>query len=127
MKGLLIKSKGEVLIYFIIPAQIKTIFLRCHFVIILFKLRNVFMLIIYYILIACGHTSSRELNKVAVQNSSGISPDCQIIVKLLIQIDPTRTASAGKVNLGAFRTYPKVSVTFLCQLHYLYSMSIYQY
>ena len=24
------------------------------------------------------------------------------------QIDPTRTISAGKVNLGAFRTYPKV-------------------
>ena len=24
------------------------------------------------------------------------------------QVDPTRTISAGKVNLGAFRTYPKV-------------------
>lgn len=28
---------------------------------------------------------------------------------LLLQIDPVRTISAGKVNLGAFRTYPKVS------------------
>ena len=26
----------------------------------------------------------------------------------MFQIDPTRTISAGKVNLGAFRTYPKV-------------------
>jgi len=25
----------------------------------------------------------------------------------LLQIDPIRTVSAGKVNLGAFRTYPK--------------------
>lgn len=24
-----------------------------------------------------------------------------------MQIDPIRTVSAGKVNLGAFRTYPK--------------------
>jgi len=30
---------------------------------------------------------------------------------LAIVIDPTRTISAGKVNIGAFRTYPKVSVS----------------
>ena len=28
-----------------------------------------------------------------------------------IVVDPIRTMSAGKVNLGAFRTYPKVSIT----------------
>lgn len=28
--------------------------------------------------------------------------------KLAIVVDPTRTISSGKVNLGAFRTYPKV-------------------
>ena len=27
----------------------------------------------------------------------------------LFQVDPIRTMSAGKVNLGAFRTYPKVT------------------
>lgn len=27
-----------------------------------------------------------------------------------IVVDPIRTMSAGKVNLGAFRTYPKVGV-----------------
>lgn len=32
-----------------------------------------------------------------------------IILKYIFQIDPTRTISAGKVNLGAFRTYPKVT------------------
>ena len=35
------------------------------------------------------------------------------------QIDPIRTISAGKVNLGAFRTYPKVKITFY---FYLYSV-----
>lgn len=25
-----------------------------------------------------------------------------------LQVDPVRTISAGKVNIGAFRTYPKV-------------------
>jgi hypothetical protein len=30
-----------------------------------------------------------------------------------IVIDPVRTISAGKVNLGAFRTYPKGGATFL--------------
>lgn len=29
-------------------------------------------------------------------------------ISFFFQIDPTRTISAGKVNLGAFRTYPKV-------------------
>lgn len=27
-----------------------------------------------------------------------------------VQIDPVRTISAGKVTIGAFRTYPKVSL-----------------
>ena len=31
----------------------------------------------------------------------------------LFQIDPVRTISAGKVNIGAFRTYPKVSTNLL--------------
>lgn len=31
-----------------------------------------------------------------------------ILLCLMRQIDPVRTISAGKVNLGAFRTYPKV-------------------
>lgn len=28
---------------------------------------------------------------------------------LILQIDPNRTVSAGKVEIGAFRTYPEVS------------------
>lgn len=34
------------------------------------------------------------------------------------QIDPNRTVSAGKVEIGAFRTYPEVSFnrTALCQV-----------
>ena len=28
----------------------------------------------------------------------------------LSKVDPVRTISAGKVNLGAFRTYPKVRI-----------------
>jgi len=31
-------------------------------------------------------------------------------VYIVCQIDPIRTISAGKVNLGAFRTYPKVLI-----------------
>lgn len=47
----------------------------------------------------------------------GVSFDPEFVFLLLLllycilfcfQIDPTRTISAGKVNLGAFRTYPKV-------------------
>lgn len=34
---------------------------------------------------------------------------CCSTVSCFPQIDPTRTISAGKVNLGAFRTYPKVN------------------
>jgi hypothetical protein len=30
-----------------------------------------------------------------------------------IVVDPTRTISSGKVNLGAFRTYPKVGICFV--------------
>ena len=33
---------------------------------------------------------------------------CSVLLPLT-QIDPIRTISAGKVNIGAFRTYPKVS------------------
>lgn len=33
-----------------------------------------------------------------------------------IVIDPTRTISAGKVNIGAFRTYPKVRIELLMSL-----------
>lgn len=29
------------------------------------------------------------------------------MINYIIKIDPTRTISSGKVNLGAFRTYPK--------------------
>jgi len=36
-----------------------------------------------------------------------------------IVIDPVRTISAGKVCLGAFRTYPKASVLFLIILYRL--------
>lgn len=35
---------------------------------------------------------------------------CNNTPNLNLQIDPTRTISAGKVNMGAFRTYPKVSL-----------------
>lgn len=37
------------------------------------------------------------------------------------QIDPNRTVSAGKVEIGAFRTYPEVSLnpTELRQVRYL--------
>lgn len=37
---------------------------------------------------------------------------------LAIVVDPTRTISSGKVNLGAFRTYPKV---FECLLFFSFS------
>ena len=30
------------------------------------------------------------------------------LLPLTLQIDPTRTVSAGKVEIGAFRTYPEV-------------------
>jgi COP9 signalosome complex subunit 5 len=33
-----------------------------------------------------------------------------LLYTLHLQIDPVRTISAGKVNLGAFRTYPKASI-----------------
>ena len=43
-----------------------------------------------------------------IENHSLLSrPLCYFI--LIFQVDPVRTISAGKVNLGAFRTYPKVS------------------
>ncbi len=33
---------------------------------------------------------------------------------LAVVIDPNRTISAGRVEIGAFRTYPEVSITRLC-------------
>lgn len=39
---------------------------------------------------------------------------------LAIVIDPHRTIAAGKVEIGAFRTYPEVrcSITLLCNIDY---------
>lgn len=41
---------------------------------------------------------------------------------LAIVIDPHRTIAAGKVEIGAFRTYPEVrcSITFLCNIRLLF-------
>ena len=35
---------------------------------------------------------------------------------LAVVIDPNRTVSAGKVEIGAFRTYPEVSTTLVVEV-----------
>ena len=42
-----------------------------------------------------------------------------------IVVDPTRTISAGKVNLGAFRTYPKCKkIEFINYYYYFFNIYI---